>query len=62
MRKPKKFWWDSLRFKGPYFDPAPYLNQKHVKTSGPNKKFVFIGWIAVAIAIVVLVIKMIISN
>jgi hypothetical protein len=62
MRKHKAIFWTHIGFKGPYFDPVPYLNKNHVNTSGPNKKIVLICWGAVAIAAIVLVVKIIIGN
>jgi hypothetical protein len=61
MRKLKKPFWN-IGFKGPYIDLTPYLNKKHLKTSGPNEKIVLICWIAVAIAFLVLIIKILIKS
>jgi hypothetical protein len=59
MRKPKKFWVDLFGFNGPYFDPIPFLNKKHVKKSGPNKKIVRFLWVVIGVAFIILLIKLI---
>lgn len=56
-KSPHRFWiwWSYPHFK----DPTPYLNQKHLKASGPNKKVVLICLIGVVTALVVLLIQVI---
>ncbi|HMC87482.1 MAG TPA: hypothetical protein VKI61_18290 [Chitinophagaceae bacterium] len=59
MRKRKKFWVDSWKFHGSYFDPVPFLNKNHVNKSGPNKKIVRFLWVVIGVAFIILLIELI---